>query len=86
MTKFEISIIKHGEYYNFLNSAEAVDDFLRNVCSKFKPSVLKYIKGTFVIENTQASAVENFALISNSRFWSTEVIKGFILMTLFLTN
>ena len=76
MTKFEISIIKHGEYYNFFNSAEVVDDFLRNVHSKFKPSVLKYIKGTFVIENIQASAVENSAPISNSRFWSTEVYKG----------
>ena len=71
MIKFEISIIKHGEYYNFFNSAEVVDDFLRNVGSKFKPIVLKYIKGTFVIENIQASAVENSDPISNSRFWST---------------
>ena len=76
MTKFEISIMKHGEYYNFFNSEEIVDDFLRNAPSKFKPSVLKYIKGTFVIENIQASAVENSAPISNSRFWSTEVYKG----------
>ena len=74
--KFEISIIKHGEYYNFFNSAEVVDDFLRNVGSKFKPIVLKYIKGTFVIENIQASAVENSAPVSNSGFWSTEVYKG----------
>ena len=68
MTKLEISIIKHGEYYNFFNAAEVVDDFLRNVRSKFKPSVLKYIRGTFVIENIQASTVENSAQVSNSRF------------------
>ena len=86
MIKFEISIIKHGEYYNFFNSAEVVDDFLRNVDSKFKPIVLKYIKGTFVIENIQASAVENSAPVSNSRFGVQKYISGFILMTLFLTD
>ena len=76
MTKFEISIIKHGEYYNFFNSTEVVEEFLKNVRSKFKPTVLKYIKATFTIENIQASAVENSAPVSNSRFWSTEVYKG----------
>ena len=85
MTKFEVSIIKHGEYYNFLNSTEAVEELLKNVVhSKFKLTVLKYIKPTFTIENIQASDVENiqvsdvenFAPISGSRFWSTEVYKG----------
>ena len=76
MTKYEISIMKHGEYYNFFNSEEVVDDFLKNVCSKFTRSVLKHIKGAFVIENIQASAIENSPPISNSRFWSTEVYKG----------
>ena len=73
MTKFEISIIKHGEYYNFFNSAEVVEEFLKNVRSKFKPTVLKYIKATFTIENIQASAIENSTPISNSRFRSTKV-------------
>ena len=77
MTKYEISIMKHGEYYNFFNSEEVVDNFFKNVRSKFKPSVLKHIKGAFVIENIQPSAVENSAPISNSRFWSTDVYKGF---------
>ena len=76
MTKYEISIMKHGEYYNFFNSEEVVDNFFKNVRSKFKPSVLKHIKGAFVIENIQPSAVENSAPISNSRFWSTDVYKG----------
>ena len=44
MTKFEISIMNYDEYYNFFNSEEVVDDFLRNVRSNVKPSVLKYIK------------------------------------------
>ena len=33
MTEFEISIIKHGGYYNFLNSTEVVEQFLKTVCS-----------------------------------------------------
>ena len=74
MIKFEISIAKHGEYYNFL--VEKKKNFLKNVRSKFKPTVLKCFKGTFTIENIQASAVENSAPILNSRFWSTEVYRG----------
>ena len=76
LTKFETSIIKHGQYYNFFNSTEVVEEFLKNVRSKFKPTVLKYIKATFTIENIQVSTVENSAPISNSRFWSKEIYKG----------
>ena len=49
---------------------------MKNIRSKFKPTVLKYFKGTFTIENIQASAVENSEPILNSRFWSTEVYRG----------
>ena len=63
MTKFEITIIKHGEYYNFFDSTEVVEEFVKNARSKFKPIVLKYIKATFTIENIQVSAVENSAPI-----------------------
>ena len=68
MTKFEISIMKHGEYFNFFSAEEVVEDFFKNIGSKFKPNVLKYFKGTFTIENIQATAVENSGLILNSRF------------------
>ena len=76
ITKFEISIMKHGEYFNFFSAEEVVEDFFKNIGSKFKPSVLKYFKGMFTIKNIQASAVENLGPILNSRFWSTEVYRG----------
>ena len=53
-TKFEISLIKDGEYYRFFNCTEVVEEFLKNLRSQFKPTVLKYIKATFTIENIQA--------------------------------
>ena len=42
--KFEITVNKHGDYYPFQNSEEVVDDFLKNVCLRFKSSGLKLIK------------------------------------------
>ena len=44
LLKFEITVNKHGEYYDFENSEKVVDDFLKNVCSRFKLSGLKLIK------------------------------------------
>ena len=35
VTSYEISTQKHKEYYNFENSEELVDKFLKNVRSKF---------------------------------------------------
>ena len=55
LLKFEITVNKHGGYYNFENSEEVVDDFLKNVRSRFKPSDLKLIKCSFLIENIQQS-------------------------------
>ena len=40
LLKFEITVNKHGGYYDFENSEEVVDDFLKNVRSQFKPSGL----------------------------------------------
>ena len=53
LLKFEITVNKYGDYYNFQNSQEIVDDFLRNVSSRFKPSGIKFIKSSCVIENIQ---------------------------------
>ena len=66
---------KYGEYYDFTNSEEVVDDFLKNVSSRFKPSGLKLIKCSFVIENMQQSMSENLTPTLNTRYWNTDVYK-----------
>ena len=32
ITKYEVSVNKHSDYYNFEDAEQVVDDFLRNVC------------------------------------------------------
>ena len=64
LLKFEITVNKHGDYYNFDNSEEVADDFLKNVHSRFKPSGLKLIKCLIVIENIQKSTFE-YKLLDN---------------------
>ena len=76
LLKFEITVNKHGGYYDFANSEEVVDDFLKNVRSRFKPSGLKLIKCLFVIEIKQHSAFENLKPILNTRYWTTDVYKA----------
>ena len=51
-----------------LRTQEVVDDFLRNVRSRFKPSGMKLIKSSFVIENIQQAMPENLRPIMNTRF------------------
>ena len=65
LLKFEITVKKHGDYYDFENSKEVVDDFLKNVLSQFKPFGLKLINCLFVIKNIQQSAFENLRPILN---------------------
>ena len=74
--KFEITVNKHGDYSDFEDSEEVVHDFLKNVRSRFKPSGLKFIKCSFVIENIQQSAFENLRPILNTRYWTTDVYKA----------
>ena len=76
LLKFAITVNKHGEYYNFENCEEVVDDFLKNVCSRFKSSGLKLVKCSFVIENIQQSAFENLSPITNTRWQTTDVYKA----------
>ena len=64
LLKFEITVNKHGDYYNFDNSEEVADDFLKNVHLIFKPSGPKLIKCLIVIENIQKSAFE-YKLLDN---------------------
>ena len=49
--KYEISVKKFSEYYDFYNSEELVNDFLNNVRSKFRLSGPVLIKCGFIIEN-----------------------------------
>ena len=58
-----------------LGTREVVDDFLRNVRSRFKPSGMKLIKSSFVIENIQQAMPENLRPIMNTRFWTTDAYK-----------
>ena len=58
-----------------LRTREVVDDFLRNVRSRFKPSGMKLIKSSFVIENIQQAMPENLRPIMNARFWTTDAYK-----------
>ena len=63
LLKFEIKVNKHGEYNDLENSAEVFHEFLKNVRSRFKPSGLKLIKCSFVIENIQQSVFENLCKV-----------------------
>ena len=76
LLKFEITVNKHGDYYDFENSEEVVDDFLKNFCSRFKPSDLKLIKCLLVIENIQQPVFENLRPILNTRYQTTDVYKA----------
>ena len=75
LLRFEITVNKYCKYYDFTNSEEVVDDFLKNVRSRFKPSGLKLIKCSSVIENIQQSMSENLTPILNTRYWTTDVYK-----------
>ena len=75
LLRFEITVNRHDDYYDFENSGEVVDDFLKNVHSRFN-SGLKLINCSFVIENIQQSAFENLRSILNTRYLTTDVYKA----------
>ena len=76
ITKYEISVNKYSDYYNFKDAEQVVDDFLRNVCSRFKPKGKVLLKCGFLIENIQQSVQENLIPIINTRYWTTELFKA----------
>ena len=49
LLNFEKTVNKHGNYYNFANSEDFVNDFLINIRSRFKMISLKLIKYAFVV-------------------------------------
>ena len=76
ITKYEITVRKHGDFYDFTKAEEVVNDFLQNVRSKFKATVPVLIKARFTIENIQPAVSEDYRPIINSRYWSTDVYKA----------
>ena len=70
ITSYEISVNKQPNYYNFESAKQVVDDFLKNVRSRFQPKGDVLLKCDFMIENIQPSVNENFAPIINTRYWS----------------
>ena len=71
-TSYEFSAQKHKEYYNFENSEELVDDFLKNIRSKFNPwENYVVIKCGFLSKNLQPGPVENDSPTINMRYLST---------------
>ena len=75
ITSYEISVYKYREYYNFENAEQVVDDFLRNVRSKFRSKGELLLKCGFLIENIQQSVQENLRPIVNNRYWAAEPFK-----------
>ena len=68
ITSYEISVNKQRNYYNFENAVQVVDDFLKNVRSRFQPKGDVLLKFGFMIENIQPSVNENFTPIINTRY------------------
>ena len=73
--KYEISVNKFSDYYDFENSEEVADDYLKNLLSKFKPAGPVLVKCGFVIENIQQSALENLRPIINVCYWKSDAYR-----------
>ena len=81
MSIYSIEFQKHKDFYDFydiktFNSERCVDDFLRNIKYKFKPSGKKWTKCSFTIENIQNSPDQDLREIINSRYWTTPPYEG----------
>ena len=67
--------LEKKNHYNFEDAEQIVDDFLRNVRSRFKPKGQVLLKCGFLIENIQQSVQENLRPVVNTRYWTTEPFK-----------
>ena len=68
LTVYSVEFQKHKDFYNFFNSEEVVDDFLKNVKYTFKTGEKKLIKCSFTIEKIQQSRYQYLRPIINSRY------------------
>ena len=83
LTIYSVELQKHKDFYNFLNSEEVADDFLRNVKYKFKPGGKKLIKFSFTIETFSNCLIKIEGQLSIVDIGLLHPLKGPILMTLY---
>ena len=68
---YSIEFQKHS-FYNFCDSENCVDDFLKNVKYRFKSTSKKWFKCSFIIENIQNSIHPDLQPLLNTRYWTTQ--------------
>ena len=73
---YSIEFQKHSNFYNFYNFDKCVDDFLKNAQYRFKSNQKNWFKCSFYIENKQNSFMNNWELLVNTQYWSTETYDG----------
>ena len=76
LTIYSIEFRKHQNFYEFYNSELYVDNFLRNVKSRFEPGSKNWFKCSFVIENIQKSLYSGLEPLLNTRYWTTSTYDG----------
>ena len=76
--KYLTDISDHGEYYNFENSTELIDEFMTVYEQKFVPRDGRKSKFqcSFTIVNSQPPPVQSAVEIEDSRTWTTGVYEG----------
>ena len=72
LTIYCIEFQKHSSFYNFYDSENCVDDFLRNVKYRFQSTSKKWFKCSFIIENIQNSIHPDLQPLLNNRYWTTQ--------------
>ena len=77
--RYCINFLKHGTFYNFYNSREAVSEFLTVFYNNYTPNAdlrQSRFKCSFMIINQQTAPRDGFAEITDSRIWQTNVYEG----------
>ena len=69
---YQIEYKKYSHRYSFYNSDKCVDEFLQNVKYRFHATSKKWLKCSFIIENTQNSMLPDLQPLLNTGYWTTE--------------
>ena len=59
LTIYPIEYKKYSSHYSFFNSEKCIEEFLQNVKHRFYATSKKWVKCSFIIENTQNSIRPN---------------------------